>query len=83
MCFQFKSEKDGVVETRIERKIVTSAEAGDDDDDFDIDHDAVSLVTRLRSANNTIHTHRTLKRVIEKMMYHGLLIVLLLLLVFF
>ena len=59
---QFKSEKDGVVETRIERKIVTSTEGGDDEDDFDIDHDAVSaprLDTHfMRSCRTSIlHVH--------------------------
>ena len=36
-AFQYKTEKDGVVETRIERKMVISNEGGED-----IDHDAVS-----------------------------------------
>ena len=42
--FQYKSEKDGVVETRIERKITVE---GDADDDDDIDHDFVSALLRL------------------------------------
>ncbi len=36
--FQYKTEKDGVIETRIERKMVITSD-GDD-----IDHDAVSFV---------------------------------------
>ena len=37
ITLQYRTEKDGVVETRIERKIIISSE-GDD-----IDHDAVSF----------------------------------------
>ena len=36
VAFQYKTEKDGVIETRIERKMVITSDDGDD-----IDHDEV------------------------------------------
>ena len=46
ICFplglQYKTEKDGVIETRIERKMVITSNDGDD-----LDHDAVSDTWRL------------------------------------
>ena len=41
------------METRIERKIVTSTEGADEDDDFDIDHDAVGRLNSTRISCGT------------------------------
>ena len=49
--FQYKSEKDGVVETRIERKITVE---GDADDDDDIDHDFVSANVEIVSPDEPL-----------------------------
>ena len=38
MTFQYKTERDGVIETRVERKVTVTSD-GDDD----LDHDAVSV----------------------------------------
>lgn len=38
LSFQYKTERDGVVETRVERKVVITS-----DDQDGIDHDAVSM----------------------------------------
>ena len=40
VVLQYKTERDGVVETRVERKITVTT-----DDDDGIDHDAVSRIT--------------------------------------
>ena len=45
---QYTSEKDGVVETRIERKITME---DDEDDDDDIDHDFVSDGSRPKDSS--------------------------------
>ena len=37
MFFQYKTERDGMVETRVEKRVIVSG-------DGDIDHDAVSKV---------------------------------------
>ena len=46
-CLQYKTEKDGMVETRVERRVIVSG-------DGDIDHDAVSQSTGTRLNTITI-----------------------------
>ena len=41
-CLQYKTERDGKTETRVEKKVVISQEENGDD----IDHDAVSVLDK-------------------------------------